>query len=337
MIYPRFLNKNDTIGVPAPSNGASDRLKTNKYENAKKRLENLGYNVVLSKNINGFYKGRSASAEERAQEFNDMICDNNINAIFCASGGEFLMEILPLIDYEKIKNNPKIISGFSDPTSLLYSITTKCDIATFYGQNFSSLGNGEVHQSEKDFLSLVEGKTFSFNSYDLYEEEPFKKVTGLEGYNLTCENKWKSLDNKNVSFEGRIIGGCFDVLSMIAGTKYDGFEDFDKKYGKEGIIWYFDNCELSMEETIRVLWKFNELDYFKNAKGIIFGRFGSDVTYFDYDTKTCLEDSILNKLKIPVLYDADFSHKAPCLPVVNGSFAKVEFKDNKGYISYLLN
>ena len=54
-----------------------------------------------------------------------------------------------------------------------------------------------------------------------------------------------------------------------------------EKYKNDGIIWYFDNCELSKEELIRTIWKLNELDYFKYAKAIIFGRFGSNQTSYD--------------------------------------------------------
>ena len=91
-----------------------------------------------------------------------------------------------------------------------------------------------------------------------------------------------------------------------------------------------------MEETIRILWKMNELDYFKYAKCIIFGRFGVNTTCYDYNVKTCLEDSVISKLGIPIVYDADFSHKAPCLTVINGAIAKINVKDGKGKIKFEL-
>ena len=118
------------------------------------------------------------------------------------------------------------------------------------------------------------------------------------------------------------------------GTKYDGTKDFIEKYKDDGIIWFFDNCQISFEETIRILWKMNELDYFKYCKGIIFGRFGVDSSYLDYDVKKCLEDSVLSKLNIPIIYDADISHKAECLPILIGSIANVTCSKNKGTISF---
>ncbi len=255
MKYPKFIKENDCIGVPAPSSGAYSLEKQNKFHNAKKNLESLGYQLKLSDNILKSTRGRSADAQTRAKEINDMFISKDIDLILCATGGEFLVEILPYINFELLKENPKFVCGFSDPTGLLFPITTKYDIATIYGHNFSSFGMEKYHQSEKDFLEIIKGNLLEQHSYDLYEKEYSEKITGLEYYNLTEKVYWHTLDKKPVSIKGRIIGGCFDIISTIAGTKYDGIKEFNKKYQNDGIIWYFDNCELSKEETIRVLWK----------------------------------------------------------------------------------
>lgn len=336
MIYPKFIKENSVVGVPAPSNGAGSIDKQNRILNAKKRLENLNYEVILSKNIMKSDKKRSANYKVRAKEINDMFKNNNIDLLMCASGGEFLVEILPYIDFDIIKNNPKFITGFSDPTGLLYPITTKLDIATIYGTNFSSLGSEHLHRSEEDFLKLITGNLVEQTNYDMYENEYQERITGLEDYNLTDKVYWKTLDNKSVDIKGRIIGGCFDLISELAGTKYDGINEFNERYKDDGIIWYFDNCEISMEETIRTLWKMNELDYFKYTKCIIFGRFGTDHTCCDYDTKSCLKDSVISKLNIPIVYDADISHKGPCLNIINGSIANIKVKNGKSSISFEL-
>ena len=89
MIYPNFLKQGDVIGVPAPSNGARDELKIYRYQNAKQKIENLGYKVIVSKNINISKKARSAPAKERAEELNQMFENRDIDFISCASGGEF--------------------------------------------------------------------------------------------------------------------------------------------------------------------------------------------------------------------------------------------------------
>lgn len=336
MIYPKFIKQNDCIGIPAPSAGAGVIEKKNKLLNAKNNLENLGYKLILSDNLFKCDKGRSATAKIRAKEIKDMFENKDIDMILCATGGDFLIEILPHIDFDIIKNNPKLIAGFSDPTGLLYPLTTKYDIATIYGQNFSPFGTENLHQSQKDFLEIIKGNLIEQHSYDLYEKDYQEKITGLEDYNLTEKVYWQTLDNQPVSLKGRIIGGCLDIISELAGTKYDGINEFNEKYKNDGIIWYFDNCELSKEETIRTLWKLNELNYFKYTKGIIFGRFGVDTTYYNYDVKTCLEDSVINNLNIPIIYDADITHKSPCMTIINGAIATINVKDGKGTIFFKL-
>lgn len=336
MLYPNFLKENNTIGVPTPSGGSEDELRKNKYKKAKEFFEEAGYNIILSKNIYKNYRERSADKKIRGKEINDMFKDKNIDIILCASGGEFLIEALPYINFDLIKENPKLVAGFSDPTGILFPLTTKYDIATIYGYNFGTFGIERLDKSHYDFLSLLKGENYSFKSYPLYQEEQKEKVTGLEPFNLTEKVEWKTLDGKDIEVEGRIVGGCFDLISELVGTKYDGMKEFNEKYKEDGIIWFFDNCELSMEETIRTLWKFNEFDYFKYCKAVIFGRFGYPSSNCEYTVKTCLEDSILKDLNIPVIYDADISHKPETIPILIGSIAKVSCKNKKGTIRFKL-
>ena len=336
MIYPKFIKENDCIGVPAPSSGAYDQKDINKFNNSKRVLEGQGYRLILSNNLYTDTNCRSASAEVRGKEINDMFSNKDIDFILCAAGGEFLVEALSYIDFNLIKDNPKFVAGSSDPTGLLYPITTKYDIATIYGKNFSSLGMDKQHITGENFLEIIKGNIVEQESCDLYEKEWQEKVTGTEYYNLTEPVYWKTLDGKPAHLEGRMVAGCFDLIAELAGTKYDGINEFNERYKDDGIIWAFDNCEISMEETIRILWKFNELGYFKNCKGIIFGRFGTTSTNLGYNTETCLKDSVLTKLGIPIVYDADVSHKAPSLNFINGAIAKVDVKDGKGKISFEL-
>lgn len=336
MKYPNFIVKNNRIGIPAPSEGSKNERKKAKYLNAKHYWETLGYKVLLSKNLYNNIKGRSANRKERAKEINEMFKDKKISAMICAAGGDFLVEILPYIEFEILVNNPKWIAGFSDATGLLYPITSKYDIATIYGNNFSSFGAEVLYKNHKDFQKVLEGKKLTLESYDLYEEKWKEEITGLEGYNLTEKVFWKTFDEKEIDIEGRLIGGNLEVISILSGTKYDGTKEFTEKYKKDGIIWFFDNFALSMEEVINVLWKFKELNYFKYAKCVIFGRFGIERSSNDYNVKKCLEDSVLKELKIPVVYDADISHKAPCMPIINGSIAHIKCKNGKATINYKL-
>lgn len=336
MLYPKFIKQGECIGVPSPSDGAYDELKANRFKNAKLKIEKLGFNVKLSENIFCSKKARSADCITRAKEINNMFEDKNIDAIICAAGGEFLVEILPYIDFEKIVNNPKIIQGFSDPTGLLFPITTKYDIATIYGQNFSSYGAEEYHKSVLDSLEFLKGNIIEQKSFDLYEEERVPQITGLESDNLTKKVEWKLLNCDKVGIRARIIGGCFDIICELSGTKYDGTKDFIERYKDDGIIWYFDNCEISKEELIRSLWKLNEFSYFKYTKAIIWGRNGAETSCLGYNMADCLKDSVIYNLNIPIIYDADISHKAPCMNIINGAIANVKVENGKGSIFFEL-
>ena len=336
MIYSKFIEKGMCIGVPAPSSGAYDDFHIKKYENAKSNLEKLGYKLILSKNINKSEKCRSASAIERAKEVNKMFEDENIGFIMCAAGGEFLVEILPYVKFEKILSNPKFVQGFSDPTGLLFPLTTKYDIATIYCNNFGDYGTSEYDRSITDNLEILKGNLITQNNYEMFEDEKGEKITGLEGYNFTTKVEWKVLNNKDVTINGRIIGGCIDVIAELAGTKYDGTKQFIEKYKDDGIIWYFDNCELSKEELIRTLWKFNEFEYFKYTKGIVFGRNGIETSFLGYTMEECLKDSVINQLNVPIIYDTDISHKGPCLTIINGAIANIEAYNGEGSISFEL-
>ncbi|MBP3597330.1 MAG: LD-carboxypeptidase [Clostridia bacterium] len=332
MIYPNFIQKGSKIGVPAPSDGAYDEVIKNRYKNAKKNLENLGFNIIESKNIYNSQKARSADAKIRAEELNQMFDDENIDFILCAAGGEFLVEILPYINFEKIVEHPKFVQGFSDPTGILFPLTTKYDIATIYSNNYKSFGVEKLDESLNNDLEILTGNIIEQKNFNKYEEERCERVTGLEGYNLTEDVVWKVLDNNSVKIKGRIIGGCFDIISELAGTKYDGMPYFNEKYKEDGIIWYFDNCELSKEELIRTLWKFNELGYFKYTRGIVFGRNGAEISNIGYTMEDALNDSVISKLNIPIIYDADISHKGPTMTIINGAVAEIEVNNGKSNI-----
>jgi len=299
-------------------------------------MEQNGYKVIQSKNIYNSKMARSADAKERAQELNSMFEDDDINFIICAAGGEFLVECLPYVDFNKLVQGPKFVQGFSDSTGLLFQITTRYDIATIYSTNFGDFGTEDYSRDITDNLKIISGELIKQESYEMFENERPKKITGLEGYSYTDKVEWKTLNNKPAKIHGRIIGGCLDIIAELSGTKYDEVKAFIEKYKSDGIIWYFDNCDLSKEELIRTLWKFNELGYFKYTKGIIFGRCGNDNSLLGYTIEQALQDSVVSNLNIPIIYDADISHKGPSMTIINGAMAIINSKDGKGSIEFEL-
>lgn len=337
MIYPKFIKENDYIGITSPSDGITKKEKINRLNNAIKKINEIGFNTYETKNVRTSIKGSSSSPIERAKQLEELFLDEKIKTIICSSGGEFLLEILPHLNFDIIKNNPKWIQGFSDPTGLLYVITTKLDIATIYSDNFISFGMNPWHQSLKNNIEILKGNIIEQQSFDKYEKEYQNYITGTESYNLTEKVYWEVLNNKQkATITGRMIGGCLDVLNELFGTRFDNTKNFINKYKKDGIIWYFDNCELSSEQLIRTLWKFKDNGYFNYTKGIIFGRSAIEKSYYDISFKEAIM-YILKDLNIPIIINADIGHVSPRMTIINGAIANITIEKGHGKINFKFN
>lgn len=137
-LLPKRLKKGDTIGIAASAGSIQKRSEVEEFQ---KILHDLGYKTKLGKNVYGQHGYFSASDEERASEFMELICDKEVNGIFFIRGGWGCARILDLVDYNAIKLNPKVIMGFSDITALLIAIRHKTGLVTFHGPGGNSTWN----------------------------------------------------------------------------------------------------------------------------------------------------------------------------------------------------
>ena len=336
MIYPKFIKEQGTIGVTAPSRGITNELDLKRLESAIKNINEKGFNVIETENVRTDNLGRSSSKEERAKQLESLFLDKEVDAIISASGGDFLMEMIPYLNYEVIKNNPKWFQGYSDPTWLTYTITTNLDIATIYSNNFKSFGMNPWHKSLETNVKILKGDLINQKSFEKYELYKKNQETGLEDYNLTEKVKWKIITGeKEVAIKGRMIGGCLDVINEIYGTNYDKTQEFLEKYQNDGIIWYLENYSLTSEDLTRVLWKLNDKGYFKYTKGIIFGRSLNYQSFYNLSFEETIKSS-LKDLKVPIITEADFGHLSPRMTIINGAIAEIKVKNDQGEISFIL-
>ncbi len=333
MQYPQFLKEKDTIGITALSDGITDPIRLKRLDHSLANFQERGLYTLETKDVRKSKKGRSADAKTRAEEFHSLLKDSKVKAILCATGGEFLIETLPFIDFELIRKNPKWIQGYSDPTGILFTVTTKLDIATIYSNNAGAFGMEPWHSSIQNNFALWMGKDLIQASFPKYEKESIPYQTGLEGYHLDTCVKWRNLWQKEIFLEGRLIGGCLDILSELAGTPYDYTKSFIQKYKEDGIIWFFDNCELSGEDLIRTFWKLEVCGWFQSCKGILLGRSATDTSYFQISFQETLVDA-LKHLNVPVIYDMDFGHVPPRMTLINGGYIHLHSKDGKGEIQF---
>ena len=331
--YPKSIKKKDTIGITATSMGIVDNI--NKLEKAYENVEMLGYKVVETSNVRTNSKFVSSDGKTRAYEFIKLWKNKNINMISQLVGGEFLMEMLPFIDKDDIlSNEPKWVTGYSDSSLLNYYLTTNFNIATVTCSNILSFGMQKPHKSLLKQFEFLEGvDKFVQESYELYEKEKFPRDINIihPSYNLTDKVEYKNLyDGSNVKIEGRLIGGCIDVIFHLLGTPFDNTVNFCNQF-EEGMLWYLENCELQITELYRVLWQMKQAGWFKNANGFIVGRTRSDLSMEDLEYTDVLH-KVFDDMNVSVIYDVDFGHVAPQWTMVNGAFASFEYEKGKGKI-----
>ena len=158
----------------------------------------------------------------------------------------------------------------------------------------------------------------------------------FSSYNLNQEISWKNLNGeKKVDFSGRCIGGCFDVIVNLIGTKYDKVKEYIKKYKNDGIVWFFDVFEMSTPQVFCHLWQMKNAGYFENCNGIIFGRPCMIREDYDMSFEDVIKD-VIGSMNIPVILDSDIGHIPPQMPIVNGAILEITCENGEGIIKTFL-
>ena len=338
MRYPELLKKGDTIGICAPSDGIIDPEKIARLDAAIDNLKNMGYKVIETESVRKSISGRSASSKKRAEEFMSLLENDDVKLIITATGGDFLIEIFDYLDLNKIKKlKPKWIQGYSNITVIEFIFNNMLDISSMYCQTVKDYAIKPIFKSLEDSLKIMSGEKVIQNSFEKFEKEWKNTYTDIfEGYNLTEEVVWKNLNGESkIEFEGRSIGGCFDDIINLIGTKYDNVKSYIKKYKEDGIIWFLEIFEMTTPEITRNLIQMKNAGYFENCKGIIFGR----PLFVKEDYNITYSEAIkvgIGDLNIPVIIDADIGHVSPQLAVVNGAILKITSENGKGKIDTYL-
>lgn len=359
MRYPDFLKDNGRIGFVAPSFGASSEPYYTRFVEAKKNFANLGYKCVEGPNV---YEnkgiGKSNTPIACGQEINDFFTTDRSDVILSVGGGETMCEDLDYIDFEAIaKARPIWYMGYSDNTNLTFTLPTLCDTAAIYASCAGSYFS-PMHKSEQDALALLRGEKLGFTNYEKWElfetedsennplaplnaTEPFKLSAYIDGRlyrsSDTEEQYSNEIQNVDLSVEGRLLGGCLDILNILAGTQYDRVREFNNKYEKDGVIWFLEACDANVFSIRRILWQLGNAGWFDNARGFLIGRplhYEENIMGLDrFEAVT----GILGKYKVPIILDLDIGHLPPRMPILTGALAKATVKGNSFGISYKLS
>jgi muramoyltetrapeptide carboxypeptidase LdcA involved in peptidoglycan recycling len=335
-LYPTPLKKNSKIGIAAPSGGIHERF-INRYNLSVKHLSDQGYEIVEGHCLKNEYKHVSGSKHKRAEDFMNLWMREDIDAIIPPWGGELLIEILPLLDFEKMKKaKPKWLMGYSDISTLLFPLTLLTGIVSVHGTNLMEMVPSQNDDLTKNcLLPLCQnvGSSITQKSSDFFQLKGPSFTNEFElGFKATEKTVWKTLDNKPCKFKGRVIGGCLDTLSSLVGTPYGNLDSFKKLAKDDGTVLYFENCEQSPCDVARKLWTMNYAGWFKNVEGVILGRSaGKDNSNENNLSYVEVITDFFKELNLPLIYDADIGHRQPNLTIINGSLVDISVdKDGKG-------
>ncbi|MEH7305951.1 S66 family peptidase [Neobacillus drentensis] len=329
--YP-YLKKGATIGVTAPSSGVPSPLHE-VLKLASGRLEQRGFKVVLGETAWTQDKAKSAPALKRATEFNEMIRDSNIDIIIPPWGGELLIEILEHMDFETIKN--KWILGYSDVSALLLAITLKTGIATAHGTNIVDLRGEFMDETTAKWEAVLATNTgasiIQFSS-DRFQKEWQHANPSPCVFHLTEQTTWKTVGSGPARIEGRLLGGCIDIIRHLIGTPFGDVDTFRKTHiNGEPVIWYLENCEMNSTDLRRSLIQMKLAGWFENCSGLLFGRSDANNPVENYTVEDVYQD-LADELEIPVIYDIDCGHLPPQITFINGAYAEVGVFEGKGTV-----
>ncbi|WP_462409645.1 S66 peptidase family protein [Neobacillus sp. Marseille-QA0830] len=239
-LKPIRLQKGDTVGVIAPASPPD----LNDLEKGIQFLKDLGLNVKIGKNLQNVYGYLAGTDQKRLDDLHDMFLDQEVKAIFCARGGYGTGRIATGIDYQILKNNPKIFWGYSDITFLHTSIRQETGLVTFHGPMLASdIGQDDVQQLSKNgFLSLFEPKDW------VYTEELSALEVLVEG-----------------QASGELVGGNLSLIVSTLGTKFE-LDTKDK-------LLFIEDVHEEPRSVDRMLNQLLMAGKLADARGILIGDF----------------------------------------------------------------
>ena len=317
-IYPEKLKVGDEVRIIAPSRSMAI-ITPESREIANRRFAELGLKLSFGKNIEEMDEFFSSSIQSRVEDLHEAFADKNVKAIFTVIGGFNCNQLLRYLDWDLIKNNPKIFCGFSDITALNNAILAKTGLVSYSGPHYSSFGQELYFDYTLDYckkcllsdeaIEIQPSKSWSDDFW--YKDQKDRKLINNEGFLIL--NEGKAL--------GTIIGANICTFNLLQGTEYMPSID-------DSILFIEDDEETKPHEFDRNLQSIIHLPNFNKVKGIIIGRFqiASKITN-ELLTKIIKTKKELDD--IPVIANVDFGHTDPKITFPVGGEAVLEVENGK--------
>ena len=287
-IIPKALKPGDTIGICAPS-GSFDRTV---FDRGLDVIREMGFSVYIPHGI--YLKKRYLAGGDinRAEIINRLFKDEAVNGILCARGGFGAMRVLPFLDYEMIRNNPKIFVGFSDVTAILAALEKRSSLQVFHGPVVTSLASASK-ETLGSFFNILTSSSLSLAS--CFSGSPsFPGISFFQEGHILLQNGMSICGGRAT---GILSGGNLATLSHLVGTPFQ--PDF------HGNIFFFEDVGESPYKIDRMLTQMKMAEVFNGIKGVIAGSFkdcGNNKMIFE------IIGEIFEAFHIPVLAGIEAGH-----------------------------
>lgn len=291
-IRPPYLKKGDTVAIFAASNAVTK----NDIKDGISKLKSWGLNVITADNLylqNGRYAGE---LHDRINGLQKLLDNPNIKALISARGGYGAAQVLPYIDFEKFKENPKWIVGYSDVTAI-HSAINNMGIETIHGPMAQKLNHSaSVESLKKALFGELTSHSISTNS------------NCIEG-----------------SGEGRLVGGNLSIVYSLGGTLFD--------LNTKNAILFIEDTNESNYHIDRMMTNLKLSGKLDCLKGVIIGSFTGMTQGNDLPINEIMKEK-LESLGIPVLYGINMGHDSENLATYLGRTVRIDVKSDKSTITY---
>ena len=322
-MHPRFpapLRPGDRIGVTSPSSGASG-AERERVDFCVDWLRERGHDVVVGECMDGT-RHVSAPRQERAAELTAMLTDPAIRAVVPPWGGVTAIDLVDLLDYAAIAAaEPTWVVGYSDSTTWMLPLLLRAGLVSIHGDNLAdtpyappdglvswleiAAATGPVTQRDSGLVA----------SWWRFEEEP--RATR---WKRVGEGHWEVLGGGAVDVTGRLVGGCIETMTALAGTPYGDVAAFGRDQGD--LVVYLEASEDEAFTICRNLHHLRLAGWFDHAAAVLIGRTRAPSGEGGFTQRDAVVDA-LGMLDLPIVLDLEIGHVPPHLPLVNGATARV--------------